>query len=147
MIHHSNPRCNVCGERHGDGDLASCHALLAEKVEQLKSLVEDAYSEGVGDADGEDSWTTDKSLVDMWNQSDSKREAERIAKGGEAMTRTRVEEAMVALENMPQGGIGDDGPTLAELGEAEKKGHVFGEDASYHQAQKAWRLLQKAVRT
>lgn len=56
-----------------------------------------------------------------------------------------IRAAMYALEDMPCGGVGDAGPTLAEIGEAEGRGDAFGGDAGYHQAQKAWRLLQEAL--
>ena len=40
MRHHSFPRCEVCGERHVDGDLAECaNALLEQRDEARSELV------------------------------------------------------------------------------------------------------------
>ena len=47
-----------------------------------------------------------------------------------------------ALKNMPCGGIGEGGPTLEELNAVAEAGHAFDDDAMYHQAQLAWRLLE-----
>jgi len=55
-----------------------------------------------------------------------------------------IEEAMKSLAQMPIGGIGKDGVTLEDIDETEKKGKVIIDDATYHQSQKAWRLLEKA---
>ena len=47
-----------------------------------------------------------------------------------------------ALKNIPCGGIGEGGPTLEELNAVAEAGYAFDDDAMYHQAQLAWRLLE-----
>ena len=57
-----------------------------------------------------------------------------------------VADAMLALEGMPCGGIGSNGATLEDLAAADEVGQPFDDDASYHVAQLAWRLLERGYR-
>ena len=54
-------------------------------------------------------------------------------------------QAMDRLEQMPQGGIGREGYTMAEIEEAENDGRCVDDDACYHAAQAAWRLLDQLL--
>lgn len=57
-----------------------------------------------------------------------------------------VREAMQVLENIPCGGIGSDGPTLEELDEyVNETGNPWCGDSNYDTAQRAWRLLERAL--
>jgi hypothetical protein len=57
-----------------------------------------------------------------------------------------VRDAMDELETAPQGGVGADGPTLAEMdAHVKTTGGCWGDDASYHTAQRAWRLLEDGL--
>jgi hypothetical protein len=56
--------------------------------------------------------------------------------------RERIALARAALETMPCGGIGEDGPTIAELNETAERGWSWDDDAAYHAAQLAWRMLE-----
>jgi len=55
-----------------------------------------------------------------------------------------LREAQEAMENLPMGGIGRDGATQAEIDAAEESGHALEDDASYHQGQKTWLILERA---
>ena len=57
-----------------------------------------------------------------------------------------VRAAMDTLENMPVGGIGEEGATQAELDEASGNGDAYRKDANYHTAQQAWLLLSEAIK-
>lgn len=57
-----------------------------------------------------------------------------------------IDAAKSALENMPMGAIGDGGPTLAELDAVSGAGRVWEDDACYHDAQRAWRILDDAIK-
>lgn len=54
-----------------------------------------------------------------------------------------IKAAMNELENYPN--IGKNGPRLSELKRVEKQGHVWWE-ATYHDMQKAWRLLEDGLK-
>ena len=58
-----------------------------------------------------------------------------------------VRDAMDDLEMAPIGGIGADGPTLADLDAyaRETGGACWNDDAEYHTAQRAWRLLEHGL--
>ncbi len=51
--------------------------------------------------------------------------------------------AINQLENMPCGGVGDDGMTQHELDDAVALGEVY--DATYHNAQQAYLFLREAL--
>jgi len=53
--------------------------------------------------------------------------------------------AQRALEDMPCGGVGHGGVTLSDIEECEIAGIVHRENAEYHQAQKAWLLIERAI--
>lgn len=36
MIHHSNPICDTCGERHSDGNIEECCEILSAELAELK---------------------------------------------------------------------------------------------------------------
>lgn len=57
---------------------------------------------------------------------------------------TLLREAQLALENMPMGGVGIDGACQIDLDVATARGGVCF-DASYHQAQQAWLLIERAI--
>ncbi len=61
------------------------------------------------------------------------------------MKREQLERAMDQLAEVPQGGIGVDGPTLKELEAIEEQGHYCEDDANYHIAQKVWRMLERLL--
>lgn len=62
------------------------------------------------------------------------------------ITTTAIHLAMEELENMPCGGICEDGPTLEQLdAHVDETGGVWGGDAMYHAAQRAWRILEAAL--
>ena len=44
MIHHSNPKCDVCGERHSAGHIGECNEVLVKQVQDLKAQLEDSAS-------------------------------------------------------------------------------------------------------
>lgn len=55
-------------------------------------------------------------------------------------------EAQRSLEDFPEGGIGADGPTCAQLVEmVEKTGACYGDNSTSHGGQWAWRHIQKAI--
>ena len=56
-----------------------------------------------------------------------------------------IKAAMEVLCDMPCGGIGGDGWTMEEIDAVEQTGHPAENDATYHQAQKAWLLLDRAL--
>lgn len=56
----------------------------------------------------------------------------------------QLKAAQEAMENLPMGGIGRDGATQAEIDEAEESGHAIEGDASHHQGQKAWLIIERA---
>ncbi len=58
------------------------------------------------------------------------------------MQKRELRAVMDVLVNMPCGGIGSDGATMAELEEAAGRGRAFLDDAEYHQTQWAWRMLE-----
>jgi hypothetical protein len=60
--------------------------------------------------------------------------------------RMLLREAQWALENVPCGGIGASGPSLGELQVAAENGKAFGGDATFHQAQLAWWLIEHALK-
>ena len=37
MIHHSNPTCDTCGERHSDGHIGECNEALVEQRDSLRA--------------------------------------------------------------------------------------------------------------
>lgn len=51
-------------------------------------------------------------------------------------------EAMELLTQIPQGGIGDGGSTMADIEAAEADGHCVENDAVYHVVQSAWLMLR-----
>lgn len=53
--------------------------------------------------------------------------------------------AQRALEDMPCGGVGQGGVTMADIEECEIAGIVHSEDAEYHRAHKAWMLIERAI--
>jgi len=55
-----------------------------------------------------------------------------------------IEAAMQELENTPQGGIGAESYTRAELEDANRHGTVVENDAEFHQVQSAWLYLAEA---
>lgn len=58
-----------------------------------------------------------------------------------------IKEAMATLEGIAAGGIGANGPTLKELDDhVEATGRSWEDDADYHTAQRAWRLLEAALK-
>lgn len=60
--------------------------------------------------------------------------------------REKIMEAMGHLEQMPCGGVGRHGPTKAELEDCERAGHVYIDNAEYHQTQQAWLCLGEALK-
>lgn len=56
-----------------------------------------------------------------------------------------IREAQEVLSDMPMGGIGLEGPTKAELDAADNAGCSIEDDACYHQAQKAWLILERCT--
>ena len=56
-----------------------------------------------------------------------------------------LRDAQWALENLPCGGLGVDGPSLDELTDAAMKGHPYAGEGSFHQGQTAWRLIEQAL--
>ncbi len=40
MVHHSNPKCDVCGERHSAGHIGECNEALVQQIADLKEQVE-----------------------------------------------------------------------------------------------------------
>lgn len=54
-------------------------------------------------------------------------------------------DAMALLTQIPQGGIGDDGATMAEIEAAERNGRCVEDDAAYHVVQKAWLKLRSLM--
>ena len=60
----------------------------------------------------------------------------------EAATR----EAMHCLENISCGGVGAGGHTLAELNAIGEAENVAEDNADYHTAQTAWRILETALK-
>ena len=52
--------------------------------------------------------------------------------------------AQRALEDMPCGGVGHGGVIMADIEASEQDGTVF-ECAEFHQAQKAWLLIERAI--
>ena len=56
-----------------------------------------------------------------------------------------IRDAMDALENMPMGGIGENGATMHDIEVAEEAGCCMEKDAAYHQAQKAWLFLNEVL--
>jgi hypothetical protein len=57
----------------------------------------------------------------------------------------KLRDAQVYLENMPCGAIGAGGASELELSEAERLGVCFYDDATYHQAQRAWLCIESAI--
>lgn len=53
-------------------------------------------------------------------------------------------DAQSVIADLPMGGIGGDGPTQSDIDEAEESGRPIGDDACYHQGQKAWLILERA---
>jgi hypothetical protein len=57
-----------------------------------------------------------------------------------------IQQAMSELENMPGGAVGAGGFTLSEIDlHSQTTGGVIEDDAAYHTAQRAWRLLEQAM--
>ncbi len=58
-----------------------------------------------------------------------------------------VRDAMDELETSRSGGIGAEGPGLADLDAYARAtgGASWGDDADYHTAQRAWRLLEDGL--
>ena len=58
-----------------------------------------------------------------------------------------VRDAMDELETSRSGGIGAEGPGLADLDAYARAtgGACWGDDAEYHTAQRAWRLLEAGL--
>jgi len=57
-----------------------------------------------------------------------------------------IKDVMVVLESSPMGGVGPDGPTLDELhAYVRDTGQNWADDACYHTAQTAWRLIEQLV--
>ena len=54
-----------------------------------------------------------------------------------------ISRAMERLEDLACGGIGPDGPTMAEIEEAESNGDTVDNDTFHHQGQAAWRILSE----
>lgn len=59
--------------------------------------------------------------------------------------RNKYEAIQECMENMPQGGIGINGPNQDDLDAANEEGHPVYYDASYHQAQQAWLIAQRGL--
>ena len=66
---------------------------------------------------------------------------------GDLLGRIRelVENSMREAENFPIGGIGEGGPTQADLDEAVENGHPVEDEATLHGAQQIWLNLKKAL--
>ena len=59
--------------------------------------------------------------------------------------RMLLRDAQGALEDLPVGGVGVEGPSQFELDIAASRGQVYYDDASYHQAQQAWLFIERAL--
>ena len=59
--------------------------------------------------------------------------------------RELVENSMCEAENFPIGGIGECGPTQADLDEAVENGHPVEDEATLHGAQQIWLNLKKVI--
>jgi len=62
-----------------------------------------------------------------------------------AVIRELVENSMREAENFPIGGIGEGGPTQADLDEAVENGHPVEDEATLHGAQQIWLNLKKVI--
>lgn len=56
-----------------------------------------------------------------------------------------IKDTMYVVENLPMGGIGEDGPTQDDLDAASNEGHPIDQDAVYHAGQQIWLNLRKAL--
>jgi hypothetical protein len=56
-----------------------------------------------------------------------------------------IKDTMYVVENLPMGGIGEDGPSQDDLDAANNEGHPIGQDAVYHAGQQIWLNLKKAL--
>lgn len=56
--------------------------------------------------------------------------------------RREVIDVMELLTHIPQGGIGEQGATMAEIEAAESAGRCVEDDETYHVVQKAWWKLR-----
>jgi hypothetical protein len=56
-----------------------------------------------------------------------------------------IKDTMYVVENLPMGGIGEDGPTQDDLDAANNEGHPIDQDAVYHAGQQIWLNLKKAL--
>jgi len=59
---------------------------------------------------------------------------------------TAIENAMDKLTNMPCGKIGVNSATMAELDDCAEQGRYCNDDAVYHISQRAWLILQEALK-
>lgn len=71
--------------------------------------------------------------------------AERITSDIQELLRS-IKSAMQEAEEMPCGGVGEDGPTQKELDKASNDGHPYDWDDTYHRAQQIWLHLNNAVK-
>ena len=56
-----------------------------------------------------------------------------------------LQEIQQCVEDMPCGGIGENGATQTELDEANERGCPVESDAMYHQSQQAWLIAQRGI--
>jgi hypothetical protein len=56
-----------------------------------------------------------------------------------------INSTMQVAENLPMGGIGEDGSTQEDLDAADNEGHPIDNDAVYHAGQQIWLNLKKAL--
>ena len=56
-----------------------------------------------------------------------------------------IKDTMYVVENLPMGGIGEDGPSQDDLDAANNEGHPIDQDAVYHAGQQIWLNLKKAL--
>ena len=57
----------------------------------------------------------------------------------------QIADVMELLESIPQGGVGAEGASPAEIVAAENAGHSVEDDAVYHVVQKAWLMLREVL--
>ena len=59
---------------------------------------------------------------------------------------SKIEDAMLVLENAACGGVGPDDATMDELRQAWDEGRIYGDDAFSDTCQHAYRLLEQALK-
>lgn len=59
------------------------------------------------------------------------------------MNANEIRDVMEVLEQIPQGGIGGDGPTILDLeAYVRENSSCYDDDSVYHTVQTAWRMLE-----